>query len=510
MAGVFGFLPQLGSPFAMKYGGQELKNGTECLANATSTLAVIADQIAILAGLEASHQRREEEWTLQLKLSEQEYKQVNQQLIAAEIRQQIAEFNLELHEKDIEQIDELHDFYKNKFTNLGLYNYMASSLNRLYRTAYNMAYDMAKLAEKAYQFERFDDSIFIQNDNWQFDKAGLLAAERLMVQLQELEKKHLENNVRTPEMAQTFSLAMLDASQLLELRQKGSCVIRIPEIAFEILYPGQYRRIIKSVCITIPCLAGAYTNVSAKLTLLKGMIEKNDGDTLEELEIAKLNSITTSSANNDSCMFDLNFNDERYLPFEGAGAVNSEWKLELPSKVRSFNYDTISDVLLHISYTALDGDRDTAENLLSDLLQNFAANNGLFRLFSLRNEFPDSFNMLFNSANPTAEWLVNKTHFSYLLADKNLSIEQTLVYLKPHKDCSISVPSNMSVNGTNVSWSDGYDISFGDISDEKNKIKGGKVDLSGNPDKKWTINAGINELDKETLEDILLLVRYKV
>ena len=68
----------------------------------------------------------------------------------------------------------------------------------------------------------------------------------------------------------------------------------------------------------------------------------------------------------------------------------------------------------------------------------------------------------------------------------------------------------MSVNGTNVSWSDGYDISFGDISDEKNKIKGGKVDLSGNPDKKWTINAGINELDKETLEDILLLVRYKV
>ena len=510
MAGVFGFLPQLGSPFAMKYGGQELKNGTECLANATSTLAVIADQIAILAGLEASHQRREEEWTLQLKLSEQEYKQVNQQLIAAEIRQQIAEFNLELHEKDIEQIDELHDFYKNKFTNLGLYNYMASSLNRLYRTAYNMAYDMAKLAEKAYQFERFDDSIFIQNDNWQFDKAGLLAAERLMVQLQELEKKHLENNVRTPEMTQTFSLAMLDASQLLELRQKGSCVIRIPEIAFEILYPGQYRRIIKSVCITIPCLAGAYTNVSAKLTLLKGMIEKNDGDTLEELEIAKLNSITTSSANNDSCMFDLNFNDERYLPFEGAGAVNSEWKLELPSKVRSFNYDTISDVLLHISYTALDGDRDTAENLLSDLLQNFAANNGLFRLFSLRNEFPDSFNMLFNSANPTAEWLVNKTHFSYLLADKNLSIEQTLVYLKPHKDCSISVPSNMSVNGTNVSWSDGYDIAFGDISDEKNKIKGGKVDLSGNPDKKWTINAGINELDKETLEDILLLVRYKV
>jgi hypothetical protein len=52
-------------------------------------------------------------------------------------------------------------------------------------------------------------------------------------------------------------------------------------------------------------------------------------------------------------VFLINFRDERYLPFEGAGAVSS-WKLELPATIRSFNYDTISDVIFHISYTAKD------------------------------------------------------------------------------------------------------------------------------------------------------------
>jgi len=37
-------------------------------------------------------------------------------------------------------------------------------------------------------------------------------------------------------------------------------------------------------------------------------------------------------------------NDERYLPFEGSGAV-SQWRLELPTDVPQFDHDTISDVV---------------------------------------------------------------------------------------------------------------------------------------------------------------------
>jgi hypothetical protein len=38
--------------------------------------------------------------------------------------------------------------------------------------------------------------------------------------------------------------------------------------------------------------------------------------------VGAIQSITTSSAQNDSGLFELNFRDEWYLPFEGAGAIS--------------------------------------------------------------------------------------------------------------------------------------------------------------------------------------------
>ncbi len=69
-------------------------------------------------------------------------------------------------------------------------------------------------------------------------------------------------------------------------------------------------------------------------------------------------SIVTSGGTNDSGMFETNLRDDRFLPFEGAGAV-STWSLALPSQLRAFDYMTISDVILHVRYTAL-GRRGTA------------------------------------------------------------------------------------------------------------------------------------------------------
>jgi hypothetical protein len=51
-------------------------------------------------------------------------------------------------------------------------------------------------------------------------------------------------------------------------------------------------------------------------------------------------------------LFETNLCDERYLPFELSGAV-SQWRL--PADVRQFDYNTISDAILHLRYTARDG-----------------------------------------------------------------------------------------------------------------------------------------------------------
>src|SRR6202022_1574212 len=67
-------------------------------------------------------------------------------------------------------------------------------------------------------------------------------------------------------------------------------------------------------------------------------------------------SIVTSTGQNGSGMFETNLRDERFLPFEGAGAVRT-WKLDLPNPndYPAFDYATISEVILHIRYTARQG-----------------------------------------------------------------------------------------------------------------------------------------------------------
>jgi hypothetical protein len=67
-----------------------------------------------------------------------------------------------------------------------------------------------------------------------------------------------------------------------------------------------------------------------------------------------MEAISTSSGQNDSGMFELNFRDERYLPFEYSGAV-SRWRIELPPENNQFNTETVTDVILHLNYMDREG-----------------------------------------------------------------------------------------------------------------------------------------------------------
>lgn len=514
LTGIYYLIPNAGSPFAMTYGGEELGNSGAEFAQWTNSLASVASSISDSAGLEATFQRREEEWQQQLDTAQQELKVLQRQILAADIKVSIHERDLEIHLKGIEHNKEMEDFYKNKFTNLGLYNYLATTLTRLYRESYNVAYDVAKMAEQAYQFERDDDTVFIAPDNWQFDKAGLLAGEKLLLQLQRLEKNYLVNNRRDYEISQRFSMQLLAPDKLTELRQKGSCSFDIPELAYDLYYPGQYKRIIKAVSLTIPCITGSFSNVSCKLSLLDSKVRKEpsvDTDLLS-VPVQKLTSIATSTAQNDSGVFELNFRDERYLPFEGAGAI-STWRLELPNKVRSFDYTSIADVIFQVSYVAKDDGafKEAVELNIETAITDHAAANGLYRLFSLRGEFPDAFHRLLNTnATPQKEDLViTKQHFPYVFADKDLSLVSGTIYLKQVKGSTITT-GGLSIKLNSFTASAWADFPNDGSVDPVFILKEGAIALNGDPVKKWTLDAGNGGLKKEEVEDVLILMKYTI
>ncbi|MFM7548696.1 MAG: hypothetical protein ACKO8I_07435 [Cyanobacteriota bacterium] len=474
-------------------------------------MAAIANQIAQSASLEARHQRREEDWRHQRDTAREDVRELKARAAAAEIHLALAEKELDLHERAMEQSVEIEDFHKGKFAGLSLYNHLASKLSRVYRRAYAVAHDLAQAAERAYQFETDSPSFFIAGDNWEPSRAGLMAGEQLTVQLAAMEADFLKLNTRRPEIRQTFSLAMLDAGELIQLRQTGACTIRIPEVAFEVLYPGQYRRLIKSARVSIPAVVGPFTNISAKLTLLKGELEVEDGDSLVDHPVATTTSISLSAAMNDSGLFEFSYRDERFLPFEGAGAV-SKWRLELPATIRSFDYATIADVLLHLDYTALDGDRAAAEANLAAIITAHAAGPGLFRLISLRHELPDAWARLTASPPPTPEhvdFTLTDAHFPHLFRGRDIQVVATTLYLRPKPTAAVAPPA-ISLNGKGVSWSMAHDIARPGALAETDKLKGGTVALSGSAKANWRFNAGAGSMAASTADDLLILIKYTV
>ena len=129
-------------------------------------------------------------------------------------------------------------------------------------------------------------------------------------------------------------------------------------------FPGHYMRRIKSVSITLPCVTGPYASVSATLRLMKSRIRykpetavgyaPREDDPRFLTNYAATRAVATSTGQNESGLFELNFRDERYLPFEGEG-VESLWQLEINKDYAGFDIHTLSDSVLHIRYTAREG-----------------------------------------------------------------------------------------------------------------------------------------------------------
>lgn len=408
------------------FGGSNIGSALRAYGGVYSFLASIESYQANKASILGSHERRWDDWKLQENIAAKEIDQIHKQILAAEIRKAIAEKDLENHNMQIENAEEAKTFMKGKFTNQELYNWMVSQISSIYFQSYQMAYDIAKRAEKTFRHELGDfDASFVKFGYWDSLKKGLLSGEQLHYDLKRMETAYLDKNKREFELTKHISLAMLDPLALVKLKETGQCFVNLPEALFDLEYPGHYMRRIKSVSLTIPCVTGPYTNVSCTLTLLNNSVRvsstainagdypREENDPRFKDNIGAIQSIATSSGQNDSGIFELNFRDERYLPFEGAGVISS-WRLEMPKKFENFDYSTISDTIIHLRYTAREGGSNLKtivekglQGQLNELLLS-AGESGLFKGFNIKHEFPNEWHSL--KQNSSASFTLTKQH----------------------------------------------------------------------------------------------------
>jgi hypothetical protein len=398
-------------------------NGLQAAAHASnaisSGLGALGGYLAAQGsqdGLLASYERRRHDWAMHSNQAARELVQLDRQIAAGEIRVEMATVELANHERQLAQSAAIGDFLRDKFTNSELYDWHVDALSGIYHGTFQLALDLTKRAERAYRSEIGHASRFVGFGHWDAARHGLLAGELLQHDLRRLEVAYLEQNRRELEIVRHVSLRQLDPAALIQLKETGdSGEFEVPEWLFDLDFPGHFRRRLKSVSLSVPCVVGPYTGVNATLTLLRSSVRDDptaagaagypradDDDRFTDFRTGP-QSIAVSGGQSDAGLFEPNLRDERLLPFEGHGAI-STWRVSLPRR-RGFDYHTISDVVLHLMYTARSGG-DAFAGTVSDALDLMLTDVGgaaLRRLVSLRHEFPAEWVRFVSPATATGD-----------------------------------------------------------------------------------------------------------
>lgn len=331
----------------------------------------------------AFYLRRAQEWSFAEAQAKSELRVIEKQLEAHEYTLKAARASLEQTQKANEQAQELYSFYKTRATNVELYRWLLSQMATLYFQAYDAVVGLCLGAEASWQYEMGDfDTRVIRPNVWMDNRHGLSAGESMLLDLLRLERDFLNRNERRLELTKTISLRELfEKGEFVATKPwadvqadlgKGKLDFELTQKLFDSDYPGHYCRQITTVAVFLPVVLGPYRDVRATLTqtasttAAKASVESLDylyGDGTQMppadilLNLRSHQQVGISSGLDDAGLHQLMFGDERYLPFEGTGAV-SRWQVQLPrptSDQQDALIKSLTDIIVKVQYLAKAG-----------------------------------------------------------------------------------------------------------------------------------------------------------
>lgn len=367
--------------FGLAVGGEDIGAPTIAAGMVLQLTGEILGIAARQTETSENYKRRREEWQIQYQQAQSEVGVINAQMEALAVRRIGAVTALNLATQQQANLKTTLNFLTIRFTQSALYNWLTGQLSALYYQAYDATLSLCLSAEACWQYEMGDiTSRFIQTGTWNDNYRGLLVGETLQLNLQQMESAWLNRYTRRLELTKTVSLKNItDSAGTLQINwatfttgaAAGTATFSLSESLFDKDYPGHYLRQIKSITVSLPALVGPYQDVRMTLTqsgsrvLLKpdinGVNYLNDpakGSAASILTNPRASQqVAVSSGLNDAGLFVLNFGDERYLPFEGTGAV-SDWQIAFPNPTSAEQkalLASLNDVIVQVHYTAVYG-----------------------------------------------------------------------------------------------------------------------------------------------------------
>jgi hypothetical protein len=321
------------------------------------------------------YRRRREEWDIQQRNAQADLEQIDAQLLALDHRKEAAQKQKDYLTLQQTQTNAQLKFLQDKFSNKALYSWMCGQLKSIYYSFYDLALSRCLTAEQAFQWQTQSVERFIK-PGWNDTYAGLLCGEGLMLNLTQMEAAYLRQDARALDVVRTVSLSdfyagLPDGKQfdfaekvVAFIEAKGglagseanhlaladgqlSATVTLRDLKIVDDYPANMqlgnKRRIKQISVTLPALIGPYQDIQAMLAY--------GGSVVLPLGCEAL---AVSRGLDDSGQFELNFNDGKFLPFEGIAVDDSgTLTLRFPNALGKQEglLRTLSDIVLHIRYT---------------------------------------------------------------------------------------------------------------------------------------------------------------
>lgn len=321
------------------------------------------------------YRRRRQEWEIQRNNSEAEVKNLDAQLRSLSLRREAAEQQKTYMVTQQRHLQAQQAYLKSKFTSAALYSWLSGRISTLYYQIYDLTLARCLMAETAFHYHTGEATSFFKPGAWQGTYGGLSCGESLQLSLARMNDAYLRWEGRALEVTRTQSLSMFYAAltsnpfdlatKVAELVEAGSGNAGTPDNGIKVengilfayfllrdldirgdytedLQLGDNRRI-KQISVSLPALLGAYQDVQAIL--------EYGGPTILPRGCS---TIAISHGFNDSGMFQLDFNDGRYFPFEGISIDDTgKFTIKFPNSAvkQKATLLTLTDMILHFRYT---------------------------------------------------------------------------------------------------------------------------------------------------------------
>jgi len=195
----------------------------------------------------------------------------------------------------------------------------------------------------------------------------------------------------------------------------------------------------------------------------------------------------------------------------------------VPRAFRQFDYDTVSDVILHLRYTAREAGGSLKQQAISELraaIDEIAlaeAEKGLALLFSARHEFPSAWHLFLHpTAGAQTLTLPLDYRFAYIFDTKQIEVTRVELLVQLSEEF-IAVDSSDTkftlahpVGGVSTVFALLATPNLGEIMrvDKQVTAKPGEWALSANNITAALADSG--RLRPEAVEDIVMIVRYTI